>query len=140
MKERRMSIREFLKRFDRGDFDSKDVNVQIEAGWWDWFCKDSALRNKTYYLAKKLKSLLPSPKIDIDKTYVWFKNNCLVSGKLYDDFRISDLKTGDVLYTIIPKDPTAGNKAAVWGYENDFSEPLVVGSWKDVVHFFKSKR
>ena len=54
-----------------------------------------------------------------------FKNNCPCNGSLYDDFRICDVKTGEVIYTIVPSDgfkKTKG-KAIVWGRENDFEEP-----------------
>ena len=57
---------------------------------------------------------------------------------LYDDFRICDLKTGDVQYTITPKYTVTGT-AQVWGVDNDFDKPLVDGSWNDVKAFFGVK-
>ena len=93
----RQSLRTFVERFRRGDFDSPDVQTQIEAGWYDWFCKDSSLRNKT----KRLGSIIcqiDGVRVDLDKTYVFFKNNC--SSILYDDFRICDIETGNVLINV----------------------------------------
>jgi hypothetical protein len=135
-----LSIREFLRKFDAGDFNSEDVNVQFDAGWFDWFCKDSALKAKTQKLAAKLKSLLPSSKIDIDKHYVFFKNNCPLRGPLFDDFRICNLNSQEttVVWTIIPRSGHSG-KAEVWGRANDFDEPVIEGSWKDVVKYFKNQ-
>nr|CAI3971226.1 hypothetical protein ORM20_00177 [Ochrobactrum phage ORM_20] len=137
-----MSIREFIKRFDNGEFDSPDVKTQCEAGWYDWFCRDTSLRNKTIFLAKRLKTLLDSPLIDQDKMYVFFKNNCPVQGKLYDDFRICDLETGDVIYCIIPslgysmydKD---GNPPAISGKFNGF-EDRIFKNWNELKKVFIS--
>src|SRR5574343_565364 len=102
MSKSRMSIRQWVENFDNGLYADKSTDTQIEAGWYDWFCKDRSLQRKTVYLGKKLKVLLKSKKFDQDKCYVFFKNNCPVSGRLYDDFRICDIETGNVIYTITP--------------------------------------
>lgn len=133
-----MNIATFAVRFLVGDFESPDRKTQIEAGWYDWFCRDTSLAAKTQKLGKKAIQLMKSDKIDIQKNYVWFKNNCPCWGNLYDDLRIADIETGDVIYTIIPANGhkfTKG-KAEVWGRENNFAQPLVSGSWKDVKAFF----
>jgi hypothetical protein len=114
--------------------------------WWDWFCTDRALVSKTKKLVGALRQIVLSPKIDIDKQYVFFKNNCPCYGdnKLYDDFRICDIKTGDVVYTIIPRDPFG--KALVYAVKQwrdntartDNMEPVVKGNWEDVVKFFNA--
>lgn len=137
-----ISIREFLKNYKNGEYDAVDRQTQIEAGWFDWFCDDSLLRNKTVKLVKYLKSIVRSPKIDIDTMYVFFKNNCPMVGKRYDDFRICDLKTGDVIYTVTPKCgmQVKEGRAEVWGRENDFTEPLAAGTWDDVRAFFQVPR
>ena len=132
------SIREYINNFNNGQYNSKDVSVQCDAGWYDWFCKDSSLRNKTYSLTAKLKQIVASPKVNQDTMYVFFKNNYPCVGKLYDDFRICDMVTGDVVYTICPAvgyTKTFG-QSEVWGKENDFKEALVAGTWNDVLFFF----
>jgi histone deacetylase complex regulatory component SIN3 len=132
------SIKEYINNFNNGQYNSKDVGVQCDAGWYDWFCKDSSLRNKTYSLTAKLKQIVASPKVNQDTMYVFFKNNCPCVGKLYDDFRICDMVTGDVIYTICPAvgyTKTFG-QSEVWGKENDFKEALVAGTWNDVLFFF----
>ena len=137
-----ISIREWIKNYNAGMYKAKDVHTQIKAGWYDWFCKDSALCNKTKRLAGKLKKLIGSPKFNVDKTYVFFKNNCPMMGKLYDDFRICEIDgEGTPLYTITPAlgyDKDFG-KSEVWGRENNFKESLVTGTWEEVENFFKSK-
>lgn len=104
----------------------------------DWFCRETSLENKQIALDKKVRKLALSDKIDCEKMYVWYKNNCPVNGSLYDDIRFSDRDTGDVIYTISPKNGhrSANGSAEVWGRENDFKCPLVSGSWKDVLNFF----
>ena len=106
-------------------------------GFYDWFCKDSSLKNKAKTLVSRLQTILKNNKrFDTTKTYVFFKNNCPCVGGLYDDFRICDIKTGNVLYTITPRDPREGGKASIWSAENDFFRPLLVGSWTDIKKFF----
>lgn len=126
-----ISIQNFITNFDNGVYDSDDYDTQCNAGWYDWFCKQSSLRNKTQLLGKKVKQLSASAKVDVNKHYVYFKNNC--GNVLYDDFRICSLDTGDVIYCVSPNDH---GKATVWGADNDFDAPLVNGSWKDVKVFF----
>lgn len=137
------SISVWIKRFDNGEFDSPDFRTQIDAGWYDWFCQDSSLRNKTYRLAPKIKKIATILGNKFMKThYVFFKNNCPMYGKLYDDFRFCDKKTGNVIYTIIPKLGYDGchHISEVWGKENDFKEALIsTEKWSDVIAFFKNK-
>ncbi len=136
-----MNIETFATRFLRGDFQTYDRKTQIEAGWYDWFCRDTSLAAKTQSLGKKVLQLMQSEKIDIEKNYVWFKNNCPMNGRLYDDFRIADIETGNVIYTIIPSCGHALEKgqSQVWGRENNFQGPIVTGAWKDIKAFFGVK-
>jgi hypothetical protein len=113
-------------------------NYDVMSLWYDWFCKDSSLKRKGEALLKKLKLIASSNKFDNDKCYVFFKNNCPCVGNLYDDFRICDKETGDVLYCVIPK---SGHKcdegrAQVYGVDNDFREPIVEGTWREVKAWF----
>jgi hypothetical protein len=133
-----MNIETFATRFLCGDFDMNTRSTQIEAGWYDWFCRDTSLGAKTQKLGSKVLQLMKSSKIDVKKNYVFFKNNCPMLGSLYDDFRICDMETGNVIYTIIPSSGHTSNKgkAEVWGHENGFKGPLVSGTWRDVKAFF----
>jgi hypothetical protein len=74
MNEKMMSIREFLAKYDAGKFNSSDCGTMIDAGWHDWFCEDSELKPRLDGLVLYFRQILPSPKIGIDRNYVWFKN------------------------------------------------------------------
>lgn len=129
------TVNEFAVKFLNGEFEDNAINTQIYAGWYDWFCKDTSLVGKTRSLGKKVLQLMKSAKIDGDKMYVFFKNNCPVNGPLYDDFRFCDIETGDVIYTVVPKCGHSG-LAEVWGKDNNFSGPLTAGTWKDIKSYF----
>jgi len=130
-----MNINTFVGKFLDGQFEDASFETQCKAGWYDWFCKTESLRNKTRTLGKKVIQLLPSKKVDGETMYVFFKNNCPSRGSLYDDFRICDMETGDVIYTVVPRSGHNG-KAEVWGIDNNFDGPLVSGTWKDIKEFF----
>lgn len=99
MKER-VNLQTWIAAFECGAFDSVDVKTQIVAGWFDWFCADSSLKNKTYKMGKIIQNIRAGGKVDLKNWYVWFKNNCPLNGPLYDDFRFADLETGEVQFTI----------------------------------------
>lgn len=91
--------------------------------FYDWFCKDSSLEGRANKLKGLVKKLVAKFNLNPNKVYVFFKNNCPMSGPLYDDFRICD--EDGVIYTVIPKCGHSG-KAEIWGRENNFKGPLKV--------------
>lgn len=133
-----ISLRSWLNNFDSGKYSANDVKVQCDAGWFDWFCKDESLARKTLTLAPKVRKVSKSPKIDIDKVYLLFKNNCPLYGSLYDDFRICSIEDGEVVYTVIPKNGHQTKKGVteIWGRKNDFGAPLYEGDWKGALRWF----
>lgn len=130
-----ISVREWTENYNDCQYDGKDVDTQIKAGWYDWFCRDSSLANKTEKMASMVKLIAHSAKIDKDKMYVWFENNCPFSGPLYDDFRFADIETGVVVYMVVPKSGHSG-KAELYGRENGFERPLAIGKMQDIYKFF----
>lgn len=138
MKDEQKSLRQQLKEFEDGMYNNTDTIVQIDAGWYDWFCKDKQLARKTQTLYRKVKQIAESSKINLDTMYVFFKNNCPLDGTLYDDFRICSLETGDVIFTVTPKSGFRKDKgrSEIYGRENNFNGPIVVGSWEDIVQWF----
>ena len=113
--------------------------------WYDYFCKPTSLVNKGRSLIRKLKKIYKLNELserkyfDPNKTYVFFKNNCPFCGSLYDDFRICDLETRDVIFTIQVNRYDQKHSAELWGQPNDFEGAIVEGSIKDVYNYFKGK-
>lgn len=128
MPKEKINISRWIDEFDAGMFESADVRTQILAGWFDWFCKDSSLAAKTKKMGKIIRKIKAGGKVDLQKWYVWFKNNCPLSGPLYDDFRFADIETGNVQFTIQIDCCWNKNKYAVYGRtpdgEGHWDEPL----------------
>jgi hypothetical protein len=72
-----ISIREFIQNYRDGRYNSHDPETMIAAGWYDCFCRETSLKPKLDKLFPKVVQVALSGKIDIDKSYVFFKNNCL---------------------------------------------------------------
>ena len=120
------TLKQQLEAFEEGKF----IDGEGEESWcynfYDWFCKDKALKAKSERLFKMAKRWVKNRNTDTEKVYVFFKNNCPMRGPLYDDFRICDVETGNVIWTVIPKCGHSG-KAEVWGKQNDFKGAIAVG-------------
>ena len=98
--EEQIKLSEWIERFKACEFDSPDRTTQINAGWFDWFCRDISLGNKTKKMGNIIKQIKAGGKVDLETSYVWFKNNCPLNGPLYDDFRIADMETNNNLLVI----------------------------------------
>lgn len=124
----RVSLNNWIDEFLKGSFDAPDVRTQIKAGWYDWFCKDSSLVNKTKKMGNIIKQIRNGGKVNLGSSYVWFKNNCPLNGPLYDDFRIASLENGDVQFTVQIDCCWNKHKYAVYGRTPDgighWDEPL----------------
>lgn len=142
MMEKRINVLAWIDRFNNGDFDKADVKIQIEAGWYDWFCKDSSLLRKTQRMGRIIAKLNQGGKVDLANCYVWFKNNCPLNGPLYDDFRFAYLETGEVQFTIQLDCCWNNHKYVVWGRrekgkEFNHDKPLFeTDSVKELIEWF----
>ena len=123
MSKRSATLREQFEAFSDGRYLDSDGQESHCYNFYDWFCKDSSLKNKANTLFRASRRFAKKMDIDLDKHYVFFKNNCPMRGPLRDDFRICDRETGDVIWNVTPRT----NHVEVWGSENNFSEPIYEG-------------
>ena len=138
MLEKRMSIKEFQERFKSGEFDGEDIMTQIKAGWCDWFCSERLLSKKTKTLGNFVLELKNSKRVNLEKHYVSFKNNCSSLGSKYDSVSICDIETEDPLYVVSFNEKWAKEKfgGSVNVYDvasGNFSEPIVSGRQVDAL-------
>lgn len=133
----RKTVREWIKAFNEGKFDIKDTDIQIEAGWFDWFCSDKSLMNRL----KKMGNIIKDIKNDfiLDNYYVWFKNNCPYNAPLYDDFRFEPLDKNkrEYLYFGVQCDHPFGKECRyeIFTARNNYETEFKCNSKKEVLNF-----
>ena len=123
----KVSLREQLEAFKAGNIMDSDGTITFCFNFYDWFCRESSLENKANKLFPRVQTFVKNFEVDLDATYCIFKNNCPVGGPLYDDFRICDRETGNVIWTVTPKCGHSG-KAEVWGAVNSFQGAVHIGT------------
>lgn len=131
-----ISVREWQKLFQAGEFSDKDSATQICAGWYDWFCSDEALAGRLKQIGKVVMGIT-EPFI-LDNYYVWFKNNCPVCGPLYDDVRFEPLVgERDGKYFVVSKDsPHEKQKWALYTERHGFNQPeYECGNLREMVKY-----
>lgn len=140
MTDKRIPLRTWIQRFNNNEFESLDVKVQIEAGWYDWFCRDESLKNKTKKMGNIIKQIKNDGKVDLNNTYVWFKNNCPMNGPLFDDFRIANINDRATQLVIQIGSPWENEKYAVYSVDDFFDKPvLLTNSSRELVKWLNGE-
>ena len=67
-----LSVRQWQELYRAGAFDSKDTDVQREAGWWDWHCRCDALAGRLKKIAPVVTGIKAS--FVLDHYSVWLAN------------------------------------------------------------------
>ena len=145
------SVAQWVKAFNEGAFkpantwDNKaNVRQQIDAGWYDWWTGDRYLPGKTNKMGRIINQIRPGGKVDLDKNYVWFKNNFPMQGNLYDDFRFASQETGDTELTTQIKSPWSTHVYSVYGRTpknraGSWDKPLYeTDSLKELINWYNS--
>ena len=88
-----ITVREWIEKFNNGEFDSKDIKTQCVAGWIDWHCAEEELPGRLKAMGNIIKNIKDDYILDNFK--VNFKNNCPVYSPLFDYFRFTPIKRSD---------------------------------------------
>jgi len=72
MRNDELSVRQWQERYQAGAFDSKDMDVQRQAGWWDWSCHFDALAGRLKRIAPVVTGI--TEPLILDNYSVWFEN------------------------------------------------------------------
>jgi len=102
------TLREQFEAFEQGKYLESGGGESWCYNFYDWFCKDTSLKSKADKLFPMAIKFANKMGIDLDKHYVFFKNNCPVGHPLYDDFRIGKKENGWVELTVAQKEPGIG--------------------------------
>lgn len=130
-------LREWIELLNKGEFENDSIETQIFAGWYDWFCKDASLKNKTKRMGQIIKQFKDNGRIDLDNTYVWFKNNCPINSPLYDDFRIANIKDNSTIFLVQLESPWEDTRFVVYGKEDLFEKPIFkTNNQRELVKWF----
>ena len=130
-----------LNQLKDGDLSSPEKYY----GFFDWFCTEAGLRNRSKSLVAKLNAVLKAngdagnKRFNPEQVNVCFKNNCPMDGKLYDDFRICELDGTDVLFCVTPKSGFTSDHGAssLWARDGDeMVEVEGIKVWDDVLVYF----
>lgn len=111
---------------------ANETNVEL---WYDWFCKSHTLPERQLKLVSFLKEIVLSPRFKAEEVYIFFKNNCPMTGPTYDSASICDIKTGDVLYFISTGDKRSEFTWEISCRETNF-EKQTGGTRKQAIAFF----
>jgi hypothetical protein len=127
-----------MREYEGGAFEGKSARPMCEAGWFDYACDVSELKERLDRLYPKVREVAQSKKINTDTMCVLFANGRPRKGEPYDEFIICDIGTSNTIYEVVPKSGHKCDKgrAELWGRENKFKGTLVTGTWENIEAYF----
>ena len=125
-----LTINQVLAKAEAGTLVPSDV-------FYDWFCSDASLVNRTKSLIPKLKLIAKSPLVNPETTYVFFKNNCPMDGNTYDSISVTDGPQGDVVLWLAPASGHRSEKG-VAQLTNFANGKDVSGTWSDIKNYLRN--
>ena len=125
----RVSINDQFHAFAEGRYMNSEGHASWCFNFYDWFCEDAKLEEKADTLYPAMMRFCRKMGLDTSRYFCFFKNNCPTFDNLYDDFRICDRETGDVVFTVIPDrvHHNGHKRASIWGIYNGFDGPIAQG-------------
>ncbi len=118
------------------EFLDKPEEAFHRKNWWgfgDWFCNVDNLPRKAKSLTPKICRLAKSSKLNVNEQIVCLKN--IYDGERFrDNIKFVNQETEEVAFSIVV--PSRRHLGEVWGHENGFTEPLVVGTMEEIYKFF----
>ena len=101
-----MKVRDWITRYQNGEFKEKTLETQIDAGWYDWFCNDQELLEKLKKMAKII--------VDVNNDYILdnykiqFYNRCPMDFPLFDEVLLKPIDKKETRYISIQFDHPFG--------------------------------
>lgn len=137
----RMPFYEWRWNYIMGKYSYSDVQTAVNAGWYDWFCAEKELSWRLENMGKILVKITDMKKINWQTMYVWFKNGCALNYDTYDEFRFSELGTGDLVWRVLmPSEFTRAQYGASYVVLSGLNDEPVFkcSNYKSLIKWFNS--
>lgn len=102
------------------------------SNFWDWFCRESSLKNRGIALDKKVNQLIKLGVIDPDSMKVSYKNCCPLYGNSYDIILVQKVDSDEDVVWIEPSSGHESNKGVASAYNYSNGKSYEFANWSDM--------
>ena len=120
----KLSIREWIGEYNKGSFDSSNLEKLERAGWQQWLCSLDELKDWTKKAGAVINNLKENDKLDFDNYYIKLVNKHTFDGEIYSEIRIADKKDNSTVYRVIIDSSYEDAKYAVYSRDDFFDEAV----------------